>query len=98
MKNREDYDKAIEIIGAVIRAWDPYGLIANGSPIDEFDAEIAMLTTKVPRIRSIDDAAQAVSIVFSEQFEPEKFSPADCFEPGQEIFIALKQAKLIAVT
>ncbi|MFC7301085.1 hypothetical protein [Cognatiluteimonas weifangensis] len=73
MKDRREYEKAVEIIGCVIRAWDPYSLIAEGAPADEFNGQIAKITAKVPTFRSPSDAAQVISAVFSASFGPRVF-------------------------
>ncbi|HEY1377079.1 MAG TPA: hypothetical protein VGF55_09815 [Gemmataceae bacterium] len=95
MKTRRDYDRAIQAVREVIHRWDPYGLLAGGSPLDEFDAEIAALVAQVPRIRSRADAAHALSRVFSSAFEPERFRPEDCIAAGTELFEALSAAGLL---
>ncbi|SDR20667.1 hypothetical protein SAMN05428982_3616 [Pseudoxanthomonas sp. CF385] len=95
MKDRRDYEKAIEIVGSVIRAWDPYCLIAEGAPIDEFDGQIAKITARVPGFHSSEDAAQAISDIFSRSFGPDTFSAADCLGPAQQIFTELGRAELL---
>ncbi|WP_189454552.1 DUF1871 family protein [Cognatilysobacter bugurensis] len=86
---------ALEIVGRLIRAWDPYSLIAEGAPADEFGDEIAKIVARIPRCRDVEDVAKAISAVFSDAFEPGGFSPVDCFEPAQEIYMALGRAKLL---
>ena len=96
MKDRSDYDQATEIIGGVIRAWDPYCLIAEGAPSDEFDSEIAKITARVRGFHSAADVARAVSDVFSASFGPgERFSESDCSEPADQIFQGLGRVKLL---
>jgi hypothetical protein len=95
MKNRDDYDKAIEVTGAVVRAWDPYNLLEGGASSDEFEAEIAQLVTHIPKISNTADAVQSVSFVFSEAFESELFTPADCATIGESWFKSLTQAGLL---
>ncbi len=97
MNDRRDYEKAIEIIGEVIRAWDPYCLIAEGVPTDEFDEQIATITARARGFRSATDAAHAISAVFSASFGPEKFSMLDCNGPASRIFTQLCGAKLSPV-
>jgi Domain of unknown function (DUF1871) len=96
MHNRADYEKALVIVGSVVRAWDPYCLLEGGAPSDEFDAEIAQLVTHIPRISTPADAAQAISTVFSAAFEPGLFTPAQCAELGQELFARLVEAGLVS--
>ncbi|MGN2248301.1 DUF1871 family protein [Frateuria sp. GZRR35] len=96
MKDRSDYEQAIEIIGRVIRAWDPYCLLAEGAPADEFDAEITKITAKVPEFHSSSDTAQAISNVFSASFgSGQRFSPVDCSEPAHQIFQESGRANLL---
>ena len=86
MKTRQDYERGLLIIAEIIRAWDPYDLLAEGAPQDEFVAEIARLATYIPRIRTIDDAAQAISTVFSEAFGPHNFGVENCREVGRLLY------------
>ena len=95
MKDRREYKKAIEIIGGVIRTWDPYCLIGEGAPADEFDGEIAKIAVKVLGFYTPADVAQAISEVFSKSFAPDTFPAADCLGPGQQIFRELGRAKLL---
>jgi hypothetical protein len=94
MKSRDDYDVALDIVGAVVRSWDPYSLITSGAPSSEFDSEIAQVVTLVSGISSPSAAAAALSSVFSAAFEPELFSAAQCSIPGQELFAKLAAAGL----
>ena len=96
MKDRRDYEQAIEIIGDVIRAWDPFSLIAEGAPPDEFDSLIAKITARVPTFRRPSDVAEAISGVFSASFGSESFSPTDCARPAEQIFTELGRAQLLS--
>ena len=96
MKTRSDYEGATQVVAAVVRRWDPYALLAEGCPPDEFDSEIASVVAEVPRIRSRADAADALSRVFSSAFEPERFRPDECAQPGAELYEALVAAGVIA--
>ena len=95
MKSREDFDAAYEIVGSVMRAWDPYCLLGSGAPDDEFDPEISRLVARIPHITSSSAAAAVISEVFSAAFEPELFSPAQCAGPAQELFARLSAAGLV---
>lgn len=95
MKSSTDYDKAIEITGAVVNDWDPYSLLANGALAGEFDNEIARLVVYIPQIADTSDAVRALSVVFSEAFEPKLFTPESCSEAGESWFKALSQAGLV---
>jgi hypothetical protein len=95
VKDHRDYEKAIEIIGRIIRAWDPYSLISEGAPSDEFDSEIAKIAAKVPSFHSSSDVANTISNVFLASFgQDEKFSAKDCSEPAEQIFLELGRANL----
>jgi hypothetical protein len=94
VKTKADYKRAIEIVGAVVRDLDPYALLATGCPADEFDSEIASIVTQIPRIRSENDAAHALSRVFSSAFG-DQFSP-DAYKPAAiKLFAALSENGLI---
>jgi len=95
LSNRKDYEKAVSVVGAVLKRWDPYSLLAGGAPSDEFDSEIASVTAQLPRIRSSNDAVHAVSRVFSSAFDPETFTVSHCTHVGNELYDALVDARLI---
>ena len=95
MKDRREYEKALKIIGDVIRAWDPYSIIAEGAPADEFDDQIAKIAARAPAFRNPSDAAQAISAVFSTSFGAKSFSAANCSGPAEKIFTELGRAKLL---
>jgi hypothetical protein len=78
---KADYKRALQVVGSVIREWDPYGLIAGGAPADEFDSEIAGVAAQVPRIKTEKEAVLALSRVFSSAFEAARFTPDDFAEP-----------------
>ncbi|MFL6519519.1 MAG: hypothetical protein ACJ8NS_04805 [Chthoniobacterales bacterium] len=96
MKTRADYDSAIDVVGAVINAWDPGSLLASGAPRDEFDMEIARLVTRIRDIRSAADASREVAAVFSHYFGPEEFSVDSCSEVGARLFDELQKAHLLS--
>jgi hypothetical protein len=95
MKSHNDHNKAIEVTRAVVHAWDPYSLLQQGAPRDEFDPEIAELITYVPKITCASDATQAISLVFSRAFEPELFTNDSCSEVGESWYNGLSQAGLV---
>ena len=94
MQSRAEYERAIEVVREVVHRWDPYKLLAAGSPADEFNSEIASVVAQIPRIRSRNDAAHALSRVFSSAFEAETFSPEMC-RPSAELYEALLSHRLI---
>ncbi len=89
MKKKADYKLALQVVGAVVREWDPYSLLASGCPADEFDSEIASMVSQIPRIKSEQDAALALSRVFTSAFEEERFTREKCQEAGAKLFAAL---------
>jgi hypothetical protein len=89
------YMRALEVVGAVVQEWDPYGLIAGGAPADEFDSEIAAVVTQIPRIKTEKEATLALSRVFSSAFEATCFQPEHCTEAGKKLFAALTASGLI---
>jgi hypothetical protein len=86
---------AFDVVAAVIREWDPYGLLRTGSPLDEFDAEIHSLVRQLPRIATKQDAILAVSRVFSAAFDAETFKPEFCEAVGAMLFAALTESRLV---
>jgi hypothetical protein len=87
--------RAREIVGSVVREWDPYGLLACGAPADEFDSEIAAVVTQIPRIKTEKEAVLALSRVFSSAFEAERFTPEDCTTAGKKLFAVLSASGLL---
>jgi hypothetical protein len=95
MRSKADYDLALQVVGTVIHAWDPHDLLSGGAPREEFDMEIARVVAEIPRIKSPEDAALAVSRVFSISFDDEGFTPEDCARVGRELFDALTDNGLV---
>src|SRR5688500_11592741 len=87
--------RAFAAVRTVIHEWDPYGLLGSGEPLDEWDGEIASLVKQIPRIHSHNDAAHAVSRVFSSAFQPKGLSPEDCAEVGRRLYASLADAGLL---
>jgi hypothetical protein len=89
MKTKADYKVALRIVSEVVREWDPYSLLANGCPADEFDAEIACVVAQIQRIKSENDATNALSRVFSSAFGAQEFTLDKCAAAGVKLFAAL---------
>jgi hypothetical protein len=53
------YKRALQVVGSVVREWNPYCLLAGGAPADEFDSEIAGVVAQIPRIKTEREAAFA---------------------------------------
>jgi len=90
------YKRALEVVGAVVREWDPYELLAGGAPADEFDSEIAAVVTQIPRIKTEKQAVLALSQVFSSAFEADRLTPESCTDAGKKLFAALSASGLLA--
>src|SRR6476661_5261198 len=74
LKMKTNHELALQIVGAIVREWDPYSLHASGCPDAEFGSEIASVVAQIRRIKSETDATHALSRVFSSAFEPERFT------------------------
>jgi len=92
---RPDQQHAFAVVRQVLHGWDPYGLVGSGAPADEWDGEAASLVSRLSYIHSDADATAAISAVFSEAFQPEGFSLADCATAGRQLFSALMAAALV---
>jgi hypothetical protein len=95
MTSKADHTLALKVVRGIIHEWDPYSLLAGGAPADEFDSEIASVVKQIPRIKSQQDAALAISRVFSSAFEKERFTPNDCAAIGTKLYDALLQHRLV---
>lgn len=89
------YKLATQIVRSVITEWDPYRLIAEGAPVDEFDAQVHRLVARISKIGSGEEAAKAISEIFSGAFEPEHFSKNDCAEVGCTLYARLREGGYI---
>ena len=92
---RAKYEEMWDVTADVIRQWDPYRLLGEGAPTNEFEHEIASVVAEIPRIHSAADAVLAVSRVFSSSLEPQHFSADACAEVGRKLFSALSDRGLI---
>ncbi|MCW8131346.1 MAG: DUF1871 family protein [Planctomycetota bacterium] len=95
MKTKEDYKRALTLIGDAVRAWDPERLIAGGAPRNEYEAEAAKVATLVPRMRSPKDAAIALSKIFTASFNNKSYTPDYCANAGGKVYEVLKANGLL---
>ena len=93
---KQQYREMSTIVARVIAEWDPYALLAEGAPRNEFDAEIASVVAQIPRIASATDATNVVSRVFSSSFEPDAFTPEVCAKVGKRLFAELESHGYLA--
>ncbi|MHC4147011.1 MAG: hypothetical protein ACYSWW_22715 [Planctomycetota bacterium] len=87
---KDDYLRACEITKAVIDEWDPYSLLRQGCPSDEFADPASLVVCHIPQMGSVDDAIYVISQVFSKEFEPEYFRPEHCKEVGTKLYRTLQ--------
>ena len=91
----QDQSLALEIIATHIRAWDPMGLLAFGSRVDEYDLEEIMILEHLDKLLSPSDIAHVLAQVFCRMFNEPTFTPTLCFLPADQIFAGLLDAGLI---
>jgi quercetin dioxygenase-like cupin family protein len=84
------YREAVTIAAAVINDWDPYGLIAGGAPMDEFEDEASRIVAKAHGVHTPEALAIVVSEIFSASFEPETFSVEACLPVASRLFNELQ--------
>ena len=94
-RNKRWYKAATAVVREVIHHWDPYALLAEGSPPDEFDGEITAIVAQLPRIRGEQDAVHTISRVFASSFEPELFTVEHCQQVGECLFRRLTEESLV---
>ena len=85
-----------DIVARVIAEWDPYSLLAEVAPHNEFDAQVASVVSQIPRITSATDATHVVSRTFSSSFEPDVFTPEVCAKVGKRLFAELEAHGFLA--
>lgn len=95
LKSKSDYKHAFVVVKSVTDEWDPYALLENGAPSDEFEGIASLIVGHIPRIRSSEDAITAISKVFCEEFEPDLFRPEGCREVGNKLFSQLTKGGFI---
>ena len=74
MNKTKIYKKIFDELKTLINQIDPYSLIKEGAPKDEFDQEVARILTGLPKCSSSEDVEKLITGVFSDQFG-EDFSP-----------------------
>jgi hypothetical protein len=92
---RREREKIFEAVRSVINEWDPYDLLANGAPDDEFGMEISAVIRQLDRIRSPLEASHVISRVFSSSFEPELFQVEHCQSVGERLYLVLVERGII---
>jgi hypothetical protein len=90
MKNKKQFQIAEKIIREAITRIDPYSLLADGSPDDEFDSEITAIVGQLNRCNSSKDVAHAIARVLNSSF-CEKHQPEEFEDEGLIIYKSLVQ-------
>ena len=80
-----DAHQNVKVLG---RQLDPYSLISEGAPKDEFDQEVAKILANLPKCSSGDDLNKLMLDVFFDQFNERL--PHDFFSPILDKVFALK--------
>lgn len=81
MKRKEGNKRYRELkreLNQILLEWNPYCLCESSKQVDEFSCEVAKILTKLPSSNGVEDVAQALSTVFSQAFEPDRFPPESC--------------------
>jgi hypothetical protein len=92
---KKKYNELMETVGAAIKKLDPYGLIAGGAPSNEFDSEVAKISTEALKPTSVRDFASFIAEVLNESFG-KGFSTDSCLPVAKEIRSELKQKGLLS--
>ncbi len=95
ISTRADYDKAFAVVRSIVNGWDPYSLISNGAPADEFDSSVAKVVAGIKAMKSSSAAAEGISRIFAEEFGEEGLSPSDCLGVAEELMSALGREGLL---
>ncbi len=93
--DKKSFKKAESVVANVVNDWDPYCLLEQGCPEDDFVFEISMVVGQIDNIKSEETAAEVISQIFSKQFEPEYFSVKDCMDVGTRLYNHLKDAGIV---
>lgn len=95
MKTEEDYKLAQVVVKKVIDDGDLYALLNGGAPDDDFASEMSKIISRLPWIKTENDAINAISEVMSEAFEPGQFTPDKWTDVGRHLFACCKEKRLI---
>ena len=68
-------------------------ILESGCPEDEFDIESLMIRKRISLDSSVEEINNAVSEVFSEQFEPQYFQPYQCINVSLDIYKQINRNK-----
>jgi hypothetical protein len=81
-----------EIVKETIDEWNPYTLLGEGAPDDEFDSESRSVAAKINAESSANDIAYIISKVFTSSFG-ESFSYENCIDVANKIKSAMSRPR-----
>ncbi|MDR2718600.1 MAG: YugE family protein [Treponema sp.] len=88
---RNKWHYLFEVVKKSIDKWDPYGLLKNHCPDDEFDSESKIIANKINLENSIYEIANIISKTFTNSFnEPERFSVENCLKVAEKIKVLME--------
>ena len=85
-----DYEKSLEIVRDSIHRINPYHLMEEGFPDDEFDREISSIAKQLERCNSGKDVSHTIARVLNSAFN-ENHQAEEFIEEGNIIFKGLEQ-------
>lgn len=74
----------------MINDWDPYNLIQEGAPDDEYESEVAKILAGLPKCNSTKETAELISTVLTESFDSDTFPVAKCKRVSEKIYARFK--------
>lgn len=83
---KKKYKREFFELREIINKWDPYSLVEEGAPKDEFEAEIAVILAKLKGRSSVDEIAKLVSEVFTNAFDA-TFTVESCRVVAEKIYV-----------
>jgi hypothetical protein len=81
-----------EIVKEAVDEWNPYTLLEEGVPDDEFDSESKGIAAKIDAESNTNDIAYIISRVFTISFG-ESFSYESCIDVANKIKNAMSELK-----
>ncbi|MBL8899882.1 MAG: hypothetical protein JNM84_19780 [Planctomycetes bacterium] len=84
------YQARFAVVAPVLRAWDPYRLLALGAPLDELDGEIQRVVARWDEVRSREDATRVIAEVFASAFDSRDFPHASAADVGARLYRAMR--------
>ena len=80
LRGRTNYDVLVAAVAQAIDEADPIGLLAMGSPADEYSSEIGTIVTRVSKASSPLEVRRIVHEEFVRWFDAGIAGPEDAYE------------------